>query len=257
MNGKTAAQFFCNKFYVTPKGKDQEFVKEMLRIVSKEKPDIILPASSDEIYQLSFHRTDFEKLGAKVMVSELETCEIALNKVKSYERLEGIIPLPEYFYSHCGFVAKPMEGKGGRGVLMVNEPNSFLMEKLEGEQLDVDVLSFKEDVLLAMCKTRERAYGGTLVEGEIVNRPDIVEQIRKIIKVIPLQHLSVIQFINGKLLEINPRIAGMIFYPPSWNMPYLAIKLVLGEITANEVKNYQDKIPYGRRVSRYLSQLEY
>ena len=62
---------------------------------------------------------------------------------------------------------------------------------------------------------------------------------------------------GGKLMEINPRMAGMIFYPKEFNIVYLAIKLALGEITPDEIKKYQDKIPFNRRVSRFLSQIEY
>jgi hypothetical protein len=36
---------------------------------------------------------------------------------------------------------------------------------------------------------------------------------------------------------------------------YLSIKLALGEITSDEVKVYQDKSKYGRRMVRYMDQI--
>jgi hypothetical protein len=62
---------------------------------------------------------------------------------------------------------------------------------------------------------------------------------------------------GGKLLELNPRIAGAVPYFEGWNMPYLAIKLALKEITPQEIKRYQDRISFGLRITRYLNQIHY
>jgi len=211
---------------------------------------VILPASSYDIYQLAFHRKEFK---AEIMVSSTATSEITLDKFKTYQRLSGIVPLPSYFYSYDGFVVKSTIGKGGREVEVFRQKNCLVMEKLSGEEIDVDVLSYNREVLLTIFKIRERTYGGTLVEGTIVDRPYLREQIEKIVKEIPFQYLSVIQFMGGKLLEINPRIAGAVPYF-DWNMPYLAIKLALGEITPEEVKRYESHIPFGTKMYRYLEQ---
>ena len=126
-------------------------------------------------------------------------------------------------------------------------PPGFIMEELRGEEIDIDVIALNGEVLLAQCKTRERVYGGTLIEGEIVERPELVEQIRKIIKVLPVDYLSVIQFKGGKLLEVNPRMAGAII---DQNIPLMAINLALNKITPDEIRNYQQ--PIGKRVARTM-----
>lgn len=257
INSDSAMQRFVDTFYIIPSGKDREFITELFKICQKEKPDVILPGSSYEVYALSLRKKDFENIGVKVLVSEPEPLEIALNKQKTYNRLKGILVLPEYFYAKNGYCVKPTEGKGARGIQYNECRDTLIMDKLDGEEIDVDVLSYNKEVLLVMCKIRKRAYGGTLVEGELVYRPYIEKQIEKIIQTIPLQYLSVIQFIGGKLLEINPRIAGAMFYPETWNMPDLAIKLSLGQITAEDVKKYQDKIPFGTKLTKTLVQYEY
>lgn len=257
MNPNCGARFYCDKFYPTPAGNDQNFVSKMLEICQEERPDIILPASSYEVYPLAFHRKEFERLGAKLMVSNTSTLETSLNKFQVYHHLQGIIPLPQYFYSYRGYAVKPPEGKGGRDIRIFQDEQSVVMERLEGEEIDADVLSYEGDVLLCVFKTRDKTYGGTLVEGKIVSRPYLFEQIKKIVKVIPLNYLSVIQFIGGKLLEVNPRIAGAVPYFKDWNMPYLGIKLALNELTPIQIKEYQDKIPFNTRMVRYLQQIQY
>lgn len=256
MNENSAAKFYCDKFCPTPPGDDPSYIKTMLEICKVEKPDIILPASSSEVYPLAFHKKEFEALGMKIMVSSTSTLETALDKFEVYHRLDGIVPLPKYFMSRRGFVSKPIDGKGGRDVKIYQE-ESLIMEKMSGEEIDMDVLSQGRDTLLCVAKIRQRTYGGTLVEGRIVSRPELVEQVRRIIRIIPVQYLSVIQFIGGKLLELNPRMAGAIPYFNDWNMPYLAIKLALGEITPQEIEKYQDRIPFGLKMTRYLSQIHY
>jgi len=256
MNPNCPAQFYCDKFYAVPQGRDYNFIKALLDICKTEKPDVILPGSSCDVYNLAFHKNSFDKLGIKIMVSNPQVLDMALDKWKTYQKLQGIVPLPNYFLSRNGVVFKPVEGKGARGI-KIFEDKGLIMEKLEGEEIDADVLSQNGEVLLAMFKTRERTYGGTLVEGRLIDRPELYKQIVNIIKTIPIDYLSVIQFKGGKLLELNPRCAGAVIYPENWNMPYLAIKLALGEITGAEIKKYQDKIPFGLRVTKYLSQIQY
>ena len=245
MNKDSAARFYCDKFYDTPEGRvdNQYFLPRIKEICEKEKPDLILPASSAEIEQYSYFGWG---LPTKIMVSQPGVIRRTINKYLTYEALEGTIPLPRAIFGSQGVVAKPVVGKGGRGVSFLNE--RFVMEKLEGEEIDIDVIALNGELLLAQCKTRERNYGGTLQEGEIVERPELVEQVRKIIKALPVDYLSVIQFKGGKLLEINPRIAGAII---DQNIPLMAIKLALNQIIPDEIRNY--KHPIGKRISRTLT----
>ena len=247
MNNDCAAKFYCDKFYNTPPGSDTIYPLIIEDIINEEKPDVILPGSSYEVLPMALNKRKFEKMGVKMMVSATKVIAIATDKHFTYEILKDIISLPKYIYSETGLVVKPIKGKGAKGIKYLKD--NFIMEKLEGEHIDVDVLSLNGEFIKAECKTRERAYGGTLMEGEIVRRMKIINQIKKVLKVLPLDYLSVWQFIDNKLIEINPRIAGAII---DFNLPVMAVELAMGEITIEEIKNY--KIPYGKRVARYMHQ---
>jgi len=156
------------------------------------------------------------------------------DKHQVYEMLHDKIPLPQYIYSEK-YVVKPVLGSGAKGVEYL-ETDKMVMEYMEGENIDVDVVSEGKELLIAIPKLRRRAYGGTLVEGEIVDRPYIVEQIEEALRVLPLNGLSCWQFIDGKLLEINPRIAGAV---ADYEIVDLWIKYSLGEIEKEELKKYQ------------------
>jgi len=94
---------------------------------------------------------------------------------------------------------------------------------------------------------------GIIVKGELVHKPELQAICDTIVREIGLSYNFGLQFIENKIIEINPRPSTFI-YQDDLNEPYLAIKLALGEITPDEIKGYQDKIHYGRRMVRYMDQ---
>jgi hypothetical protein len=65
-----------------------------------------------------------------------------------------------------------------------------------------------------------------------------------------------VQFIDGRLLEINPRISTIV-YQEDFNMPYLAVRHALGEIDEEELAAHQSHVRMTRRAIRYYDQVEY
>ena len=61
---------------------------------------------------------------------------------------------------------------------------------------------------------------------------------------------------GGVLMEINPRVSTYI-YSENYCAPYLALKLAMGEMSAGEVRNYQTKLPVGKKMFRYYGQIDY
>jgi len=186
-----------------------------------------------------------------------------------------------------GIVIKPPVGKGSRGVRIIDPnvsmrdvidgkpgsskyatlsqieeaykddfPEMLVMEKLEGEELAVDALCLDGELLLYTVRTVETQRAGVVMTGEIVDRPEIVEQTRAILRAIPLDYCVNLQFIGGKLIEINPRVSTFI-YQDDVCMPWLAIQLALGEMSADCIRAYQDRIQIGRRMVRYMDQVFY
>ncbi|HEY7258403.1 MAG TPA: hypothetical protein VH459_05000, partial [Gaiellales bacterium] len=61
---------------------------------------------------------------------------------------------------------------------------------------------------------------------------------------------------DGRLLEINPRISTIV-YQDDFNMPYLAVKHAMGELSEDEVSAQQSRVRTTRRAIRYYDQIEY
>jgi len=214
--------------------------------------------------------------------------DIPLPKYYSAESLSEFHRVIEKLgFPDAPVVFKPHVGKGSRGVrildprmdrkrqLMEEKPTSkfislqefdsifenvedfpdlLVMEWLEGMEITSDALTKNGRELLTTVKTVEQARWGVIVRGELVERPDLVEQTRAILKAIPLSYCVNLQFIADRLIEINPRVSTFI-YQKDLIAPYLAVKLALGELTEEEVKKYQTRIDYGRRMIRYMDQL--
>ena len=298
-------RFLCDDFYKVPPGKSDEFIPELIKIVKKEKPDILFPESSNEVLALAKARDDFESLSTKVVVSDPHSIEISSNKYLMYEeiRKKTNIDLPRYYtaYSFDEFleaadklgyperpvVFKPHVGKGSRGVRIINPianrknqllnekptskymsikefeeifkgsddfPALLVMEFLDGMEKTTDSISIHGRELLTTVKTVEQARWGVIVRGELIRDEGLVEQSRAIIKALSLSYCTNIQFIDDKLIEINPRVSTFI-YQADLIAPYIAIKLALGEISEEEVVSYRSRIDYGRRMVRYMDQI--
>lgn len=133
-------------------------------------------------------------------------------------------------------------------------PDFLLMEHVQGEEIDAMTLSQDGEVLLITVKTRESARAGVITSGELVNRPEIVSSCKKIIETLPLDYNACFQFIDNHLIEINTRVSTFI-YQDNMIEPYLSIKLALGEYNKEDVKAYQERVDYGRRMIRYMDQV--
>ncbi len=133
-------------------------------------------------------------------------------------------------------------------------PPLFVMEFLKGQEYTADTISLNGKALLTTIKTVEQARWGVIVKGELVMKPGLVEQASKILSNIPLSYCSNIQFIEDKLIEINPRVSSFI-YQDNLIAPYISIKLALGELSPEEVIAMNSRIDYGRRMVRYMDQV--
>jgi len=84
----------------------------------------------------------------------------------------------------------------------------------------------------------------------------LVDSTKYIIEKLKLDWISNLQFIGDYLIEVNPRISTQIF-SPGVNIPYLAIKFILGEITEKDVGEYSELVKTEYTALRYYDQINY
>ena len=123
-------------FYQVPSASAPDYVDRLLEICKKENVDVVLPFMSAELLPLIDRKSDFEKVGIKVSVSDRASVEITTNKYRFYEFLkEHNLPVPRFApvkkaddllpaCETCGYPSnavcvKATELSGSRGIRIV------------------------------------------------------------------------------------------------------------------------------------------
>ena len=150
MSDDPSAKFMVDAFYQVPAASAPNYADIMLDICKKEKVDVYFPNVSAEVSAVVARKDEFESLGVKLSVSNMESVAISNNKLKTYEALEMAgIPVPRYYGVHTvedfvegmkymGYPEKPVcikivDGSGSRGVRIIDSTKSryniFVKEK--------------------------------------------------------------------------------------------------------------------------------
>jgi carbamoyl-phosphate synthase large subunit len=133
-------------------------------------------------------------------------------------------------------------------------PDLMLMEYVDAPEVTVDLFADKGEVVFHQVRTREEFLTGLAMAFKTVDRPDLVESTRKVVRHLELDYYQSVQWIGGKLLEINPRVSTFV-YQEDFIIPYLGIKYALGELDAAGVALAQSKLRFSRRSVRYYDQV--
>jgi carbamoyl-phosphate synthase large subunit len=128
------------------------------------------------------------------------------------------------------------------------------MEFVEGPEYTVDALVEAGEIILHQTKTREAINTGLAMAFKTVDRPDLVRVSSEICRAIDLDWFVNIQFRGDRLLEVNPRVSTFV-YQEDFNLPYLGIKYVLGELDREAIALAQAAVRPSRRTVRYYDQM--
>jgi len=137
-------------------------------------------------------------------------------------------------------------------------PKLMVMEYLPGEEYTVDILAKEGEPLVIIPRLREEIKMGVSFRATTVKEEKIIQYSALIVKELKLHGIVGLQFKkdeNGvyKILESNPRLQGtnVISVASGVNLPYLAIKMLLGE------KFTMPKIKWGVKMIRYWDEIFY
>ena len=133
-------------------------------------------------------------------------------------------------------------------------PRLMLMEYVDSPEITVDLFADKGEVVFHQTRTREEFLTGLAMAFKTIARPDLVELTRKVVRHLQLDYYQSVQWIGGRLLEINPRVSTFV-YQEDFIIPYLGIKYALGELDAEGVALAQSKVRFSRRSVRYYDQV--
>lgn len=133
-------------------------------------------------------------------------------------------------------------------------PRLLLMEYVDGPEITVELFADRGEMVVHQARTREAIRAGLAMAVRTVDRPDLVELTRRVVRHLGLDYYQSVQWIGGKLLEVNPRVSTFV-YQEDFNIPYLGIKYTLGELDARGAAEAQSRLRFTRRSVRYYDQV--
>ncbi|MBD9101266.1 MAG: ATP-grasp domain-containing protein [Bacteroides caccae] len=141
MQEEPSVYYMVDAFYQVPAASDPDYVDIVLDICKKENVIIYFPNISAEVEAVVNRKAEFDAVGVKLSVSNLDSILISNNKLKTYQMLQDAgIDVPKFYRVHsvedfiegCKYMDYPnkaiclkiVSGSGSRGVRLIDSTKS-------------------------------------------------------------------------------------------------------------------------------------
>jgi carbamoyl-phosphate synthase large subunit len=250
----SAGFFLAPAHVVMPKVVDEEnYMTKLEQVINNYNVEVLMPSSGYDIQLYSKYRTQIEKLGAKPVVSDLESIEICYDKMTTFQMLNGKFDLPLTTTNpdkihEFPVIAKPRREKGGYDMMIIEDENDLrqvtskfsnmiFQEYLPGIEYTVDVLcDLDKNPLVAVPRIRLETKGGISTKGKVVHDPQIEQICNDVANFIGIIGPCCIQIKGSrdgtlKLVEVNPRMGGGTIFATlaGANFPALILDMIEGK----------------------------
>jgi ATP-grasp in the biosynthetic pathway with Ter operon/PylC-like, N-terminal domain len=132
----------------------------------------------------------------------------------------------------------------------------LVMELATGGERTVDGIADGRSVVLGHPKTRESVRAGLAMHFVTLDDPGLDEIAERIVAALEIEWFYNIQLVGDFVIEVNPRISTIV-YQDDLNLPWLAIKRALGEVSDDELRALRARVRPGRTALRYFDQIEF
>lgn len=257
-----AGFFIATSYEVMPRVSDEKtYVNKLFDIVKKYKVEVLMPSSGYDIYPYSKYREQLEALGAKAVVSDLESLEMCYDRILTFRTLSrkfnDIVPFTTADPKEVNefpFFAKPRREKGGHYTARIDDRDDLnyivskirnrkvkeeliFQEYLPGTEYTIDVLcDLDKNPLIAVPRIRLETTGGISTRGQIVHNPEIEQACMNVAKHMGIRGPCCIQMKESsegilKVTEINPRLGGGTIFAAlaGANFAEMILKMVEGK----------------------------
>ena len=94
------------------------------------------------------------------------------------------------------------------------------------------------------------------VDPLALDDPGLLEIADRIVRELEIEWFFNIQLVGEHVIEVNPRISTIV-YQEDLNLPWLAVKRALGEISDEELAALRTRVRPGRTALRFFDQVEW
>ena len=234
VTSKDVDEFYQFPSAVSEMEKYLEFLK---KFCVEKKVTYVFSIIDEEVYNLTQHREDFEKLGVKICLPDIHTITICHMKnifvkwiienmpeiaIKTYQAEKpDVYPV---------FV-KPIQGRASIGCQLIDSDEEFqefkdkyglekyiVQEYCKGEIITADISRDKENGIINICQRVEKLRNGNGcgIAVEIIEIPELNCICKKLAEKLDLNGVINAEFFRNKngfqIIEINPRFSAGISY---------------------------------------------
>ncbi|EDT28062.1 MAG: ATP-grasp domain-containing protein [Clostridium perfringens] len=269
------ALYFADKFYITSRIDNQNYINELLEICKKEKIKGIMSLIDPELSLLAKNSEKFEEIGVKIIGSNYETTELCFDKyeffkflsefgfkcAKTYISLDkfkddynnGKIKFPVFI--------KPRTGSASLGINKVDFmehlellynlfPNMIIQEFIPGQEYGVDAYIdlISNEVISIFAKKKIRMRSGETDKAVSVKNENLFNIIEQLVRKLNLRGTVDIDVFesNGEWIisEINPRFGGghLLAYECKENYPKFILNNLNNDINDKKIGEYKSGV---------------
>ncbi len=229
----------CDEAFLVQRTTHPQYIKQLLSIVEQRRVRLVVPTTDFDLRRLAQHRSHFERLGCRVLVSNPDVIDICQDKRQTHSFLtrhgfecpQTVSPRVALAADRKGLlrwpcVLKPWDGSAAKDNVIVRDrkellffakriPNAICQELVEGAECTCDVyVDFERCVRCVVPRRRIEVRSGEVSKAQIVKdrrimelAADLVGQLGAGPGVITVQ-LFVTKRNAIKIIEINPRFGG-------------------------------------------------
>lgn len=259
MSNLAPAIYEADKYYIVPRMTDPGYLDVILDICGKEKVSCVLSLIDPELSLLAENKDRFEAIGATVIGSSYELCEMSLDKFRMFNWLkehgyrcaESYID-KERFYSDAenGKIGYPVFVKPAKGsasiavsnvydretveLLYEHEDGLMIQEFLDGQEIGADVYvdMISGEVVSIFTKKKLKMRAGETDKAVSFKDERLFELIEKFVKEAGYTGQIEIDIfdVGGKyyISEVNPLFGGG--YPHAYEIGADHMKLILNNL---------------------------
>ncbi len=270
-NMLSPALYFSDRYYKVPLIKTPNYYDEILKIINKERINLIIPTIDLELPLWGEKRKELLDNGIFVASSNKTTADICNDKFKTYDffKRNGFNTPKTWSETEIGKIKdsdfplflKPANGRGSVDTYKIynREELDFFLKRykkkpviqnlIKGEEFTVDLISdFKGNVLSIVPRKRLLVRAGVSDRGVTFYDERIIHDIKLMAEKLKIKGPANIQgFLTDKgiyYIEINPRFSGgiQLTIAAGVNFMEILVKLAYGESIKPFIGKYKKNL---------------
>lgn len=281
MSDKAPALYFGDEYFRIDKdfAHLDLYINKVLEICKKKEVGAIITLIDPELVLLSHYKQEFDQLGVKLILSNLDFVESTFDKFEFYNKYKGILKLVETVGSaedalnklnskewEFPLFAKLRDGSASIGIKKINsfedieelksEPKYIYQPFISGKEYGVDTFfDLKSGKLVSMfIKEKLAMRAGETDKAISVHSQNVINEVLKVQNIKGLYgpiDIDVFVSNDGEVYinEINPRFGGG--YPHAYGCGVNFMNLILNNLNGNENQVSLDSYKEGIMMLKY------